>query len=472
MGHLKGVVVCICGDLRSDKDKNKTIREQFTDENIKNWLKYRGGKLVEEVNKTTTHLLCSRSAFKNKDPMVQSARKRGCYIVTYEWLADTIQLHDYHDKKKAPPNLYHPRRARDGDAISNLYTGKKKRKTAKQAPVGALETAARDGDDETKAEKGIAETEIKHSTIPEETDPPNVSEALEKESKKVVDDKKKAGILANKASSKAAGKAAGKASTKPKNKEPPVDLSLYSVCKDEPGLHSIEVSKPGLRLILELFESKSEPKKFLFGARKYKTKDPGFCARCFPSSVPGSKKHEFKQFRLFFWQCTGVHWHQRNSVPSKGPFYYQSPALPEKTTISTGHKETSSQLGGTKKRQSMGFEAFSREHCDHKTSMKRKRCYSEELTPARALKGYLICVAFSGAFAFNRVVGETTTEPGGTTRDSTRTTSRFVMENIPSTMARSYVDGCMGSGESILMINEVHVELLGMAIARHQSATQ
>lgn len=248
--------------------------------------------------------------------------------------------------------------------------------------MGALETAARDGDDETKAEKGIAETEIKHSTIPEETDPPNVSEALDKESKKVVDDKKKAGILANKASSKAAGKA----STKPKNKEPPVDLSFYSVCKDEPGLHSIEVSKPGLRLILELFESKSEPKKFLFGARKYKTKDPGFCARCFPSSVPGSKKHEFKQFRLFFWQCTGVHWHQRNSVPSKGPFYYQSPALPEKTTISTGHKETSSQLGGTKERKSMGFEAFSREHCDHKTSMKRKRCYSEELPPARALK--------------------------------------------------------------------------------------
>ncbi|KAK2604856.1 hypothetical protein N8I77_007752 [Diaporthe amygdali] len=383
MGHLEGVVVCICGDLRSDKDKNKTIREQFTDENIKNWLKYCGGKLVEEVDKTTTHLLCSRSAFKNRNPKVRSARKRGCHIVTYEWLADTIQLADYHKNKKAPPNLYHPGRPRDGDAISNLYrTGKKKRKTAQQAPERALETAAKDGDDETKAEEETAETEIKHSTVPEVTDPPKVSEALEKESKKVVDDKKKASILANKASSKAAGKA----STKSKNKDPPIDLSLYSVCKDEPGLHSIEVSKPGLRLILELFESKSEPKKFLFGARKYKTKDPGFCARCFPSSVPGSKKHEFKQFRLFFWQCTGVHWHQRNSVLSKGPFYYQSPALPEKTTVSTGHKKTSSQLGGTKEPKSMGFESVPLEHCGHKTSMKRKRCYSEELPPGRALK--------------------------------------------------------------------------------------
>lgn len=64
--HLDGVVVCISGDPRFDKDENKHIRNQFTEENVSRWLKYRGGKLVEEVTKTTTHLICSRAAYKEK----------------------------------------------------------------------------------------------------------------------------------------------------------------------------------------------------------------------------------------------------------------------------------------------------------------------------------------------------------------------------------------------------------------------
>lgn len=64
--HLDGVVVCISGDPRFDKDDNQHIRDQFTDENVSSWLKYRGGRLVEEVTKATTHLICSRAAYSKK----------------------------------------------------------------------------------------------------------------------------------------------------------------------------------------------------------------------------------------------------------------------------------------------------------------------------------------------------------------------------------------------------------------------
>lgn len=65
--QLAGVVVCVSGDPTWDKDKNQHIREQFTDENVSRWLKYRGGRLVEEVTEATTHLVCSKKAYAAKN---------------------------------------------------------------------------------------------------------------------------------------------------------------------------------------------------------------------------------------------------------------------------------------------------------------------------------------------------------------------------------------------------------------------
>jgi hypothetical protein len=64
--QLAGIVVCITGDPTFDEDDNKHIREQFTDENVSRWLKYRGGRLDEEVTDATTHLICSRKAYNTR----------------------------------------------------------------------------------------------------------------------------------------------------------------------------------------------------------------------------------------------------------------------------------------------------------------------------------------------------------------------------------------------------------------------
>ncbi|KAI3398487.1 hypothetical protein diail_9169 [Diaporthe ilicicola] len=393
--HLEGVVVCISGDPRDDKDKNPTIRQQFTDENVSNWLRYRGGSLVEEVNEATTHLICSRAAFSNKkNPKVKSARKHGCHIVTYEWLTDTIQLWDY-QKRNAPPDLYHPGEPRDGNAISDLYykKEKKKRKASEQVPLGTVNSTTMDGDDGggASAAEPTVGTGMEGQKIIGDKGLPSASASDKKQIEMAFDDKDKASIPANKERSKLPGKP--KTCAESRTEDPAVDLNLFVVSRGKTGLYSIEVSKPGKlespqgsRWMLELFESEAEPKKYLFRAREYMTEGSGICRSYFPSKAPGDKKNELAEFRNFFQQRTGVDWHQRDEVPSTGPFYYQPPGALAKAIGSTSHKDGFDQLEGSKGRSSTSSGVVFRKPCDRKISLRRKRSCSEGECHARACK--------------------------------------------------------------------------------------
>lgn len=334
---------------------------------------------------------------------VKAARKNRCKIVTYEWLTDTFQLLDYHNKKKAPTSLYHPGKPRDGDAISNLFKiSETKAKSGKKkgSPAAADATAVKHDDDAQAAEEA-AETGMKHLTISEEgtsqksaeeKDSRKPSDSGEEKGTKVIDDTKEASTPVKKESGKPAGKPKKKA--KVKDQEPPVDLDLYDICKSEAGLLQIELWKPdehgnerGSLRVLELWESKSEPKTYLFGFKKYPTADPSTCIRRFPSKVPGDKKHELWEFTSSFWDHTGVHWHHRDSRPSKGPYYYLSSAAPGKTAASSGHKNESSEHGREKEQNQTSSVAVPREQRDgdRETSSKRKSGFSEE-RPAKAFK--------------------------------------------------------------------------------------
>lgn len=243
-------------------------------------------------------------------------------------------------------------------------------------------------DDDAQAAEEVAETGMKQLAISEEKDsqksseeeePPKPSEVGEEKGTKVVDGKKGASTSVSKESGKPTKKP--EKSAKSKDEEPPVDLSLYVICKDESGLHQIEVWKPdrlgkalGRRLVLELFESKSEPKTYLFGARKDLPPDPSTCTRHFPSEAPGEKEHEFKQYKSWFRQCTGVRWQRRGSMPSKGPWYYRSPVVPGKKVGSASHKNKSKELGGENGQTTTHVAA----HRDRENSLKRKKSFSEE----------------------------------------------------------------------------------------------
>ncbi|ROW13070.1 hypothetical protein VPNG_05943 [Cytospora leucostoma] len=144
--HLHGVVVCIAGDLPTEAGS-----PQWTDENIKGWLEPRGGKFVDEMDESVTHLLCSKKAFQANSKKVRYARRKECEIVTYEWLDDTILLYDQL-KRKAPPSLYHPGEDRPEKEILALYT--KKPRAIEKAPVTTdISGPLKEKDQETVAKK-------------------------------------------------------------------------------------------------------------------------------------------------------------------------------------------------------------------------------------------------------------------------------------------------------------------------------
>lgn len=303
--------------------------------------------------------------------------------------------------RKAPPSLYHPGNPRDGDAIAEIFKpSEKKVKAAKKkvAPAEADSTAA-EGDDNVGATDETAETGMKRLTISEEESPPKASgdEELPKSSEagvgngtEVTGDTKLGSTAVNKESGKPTGKL-GK-SARSKDQEPPVDLNLYVICKYESGLHQVELCKPGTdgntrgsRWILELYESKSIPRTYLFGATKYPTPGSSTCIRHFPGKAPGEKEREFERYKSFFRKCTGVEWHQRDSMPSTGPYYYPSPAVTGKKIGSASHENKSNELEGEKSRDPMSHVADARHHHQPETS-KRKSSVSEEERPAKVLK--------------------------------------------------------------------------------------
>lgn len=256
-------------------------------------------------------------------------------------------------------------------------------------------------DDDARAAEEVAETGMKHLAISEEKDsqngteekdPQKVSEAAEGKATKGTADVKGASTPVSKESGKPTGKP-GK-SAKLRDQEPPVDLSLYATCKDESGLRQIEIWKPdkhgnarGTRWVLELYESKAEPRTYLFGARKYPKPGSSACIRNFPSKAPGDKKHELRELKRFFWIYTGVLWRQRDSLPGEGPYYYLSSAAPEKTVGSAGHKNGPNELEARDEQKSTSSVTVPHEHGDRddKTSVKRRSSFSDE-RPAKAFK--------------------------------------------------------------------------------------
>ncbi|POS73450.1 hypothetical protein DHEL01_v208152 [Diaporthe helianthi] len=370
--QLAGVVVCITGNPTCDEDENKHIREQFTDENVSRWLKYRSGKLVEEVTKATTHLVCSRKEYMKRatNDKMNAARKLGCHIVTYEWLTDTLQLLDCH-KRKAPPGLYHPGKARDGEAISAVFRkSEKKFRPSKQKALTAMESTSVSGEDDARA-GGASKHGPKHSARRGEESTQNSSEKKgqlgssglkDSEVIKLIDGIKRPGNPADSKSDKPAGMP--KDGAKAENHEPHIDLSRFSIYRDETGPYQVEVFNQGHRHILELYESKSTPKKYLFSIRVYQKSGSSKCDRRFPSKTPRDKDHELERFRSRFWRMSGKRWRQRDSNPNNEKLgKYKKESHPASSPV-VPHRQR---------------------QVDLKTSFKRKSSFSDN-RPAKELK--------------------------------------------------------------------------------------
>ncbi|KAK3374963.1 hypothetical protein B0H63DRAFT_526253 [Podospora didyma] len=76
---------------------------QWLVDNIARWVGLRGGKFIQQMDESVTHLVCSKVEFKKKGAKVKAALGRGktCYIVTVDWLEDSM-----HAKRKLSEENY------------------------------------------------------------------------------------------------------------------------------------------------------------------------------------------------------------------------------------------------------------------------------------------------------------------------------------------------------------------------------
>lgn len=326
---------------------------------------------------------------------VKAARKLGCHIVTYEWLTDTLQLLDYH-KRKAPPELYHPRDVRDGEAISALFRKtEKKCRPVKEKSRTATESTAMSGEDEARAGEAAEDGPNRLATSEEERiqrksekkEPPKPSYFGERKVSKAVDDTKRLGNPVSNKSDKAARKPED--GVKHEKIEPSVDLSRFIIYRDDIGPYQTEVFYKGRRHVLELYESRSAPKTYLFSSGVYPKPASSKCIRHFPSKTPRDKERELRKFKSYFWRMTEKRWRQPESNLSNGSSPGCQPRPVPKTTFgSANYKKNSDGLEKFKKEghpeKSLVIPREQRQ-VDLKTSFKRKSSFSET-RPAKELK--------------------------------------------------------------------------------------
>lgn len=78
MGVLNGLTIAVAGTLDYDNTQ------------IKKWVEANGGRYAPSVSKHTTHLLASKAAWKDASDEVQKAVKHQAWVVTYDWLEDSL----------------------------------------------------------------------------------------------------------------------------------------------------------------------------------------------------------------------------------------------------------------------------------------------------------------------------------------------------------------------------------------------
>ena len=78
MGVLNGLTIAVAGTLDYDNTQ------------IKKWVEANGGRYSPSVSKHITHLIASKAAWKDASDQVQQAVKHQAWVLTYDWLEDSL----------------------------------------------------------------------------------------------------------------------------------------------------------------------------------------------------------------------------------------------------------------------------------------------------------------------------------------------------------------------------------------------
>lgn len=78
MAVLKNLLIAVAGTLEHDATQ------------IKKWIDANGGRYSPNVRRGVTHLITGKDAWKQSSDAVQAANKLGVFVVTFEWLEDSL----------------------------------------------------------------------------------------------------------------------------------------------------------------------------------------------------------------------------------------------------------------------------------------------------------------------------------------------------------------------------------------------
>ncbi|KAJ4305563.1 hypothetical protein N0V90_001094 [Kalmusia sp. IMI 367209] len=81
MAPLKNLVISAAGDVGPRKGTDQ----------LKKWVENNGGRWTPRVGEGVTHLICSKDTYKKNSGPVQQAKKLGAFIVSFDWLEDSLQ---------------------------------------------------------------------------------------------------------------------------------------------------------------------------------------------------------------------------------------------------------------------------------------------------------------------------------------------------------------------------------------------
>lgn len=138
MGALTNLVIAVTGTLPADTSQ------------LKKWIEANGGRYSPHVHKGITHLITGKDAWKNATDPVQAATKAGAFIVSYDWLEDSLQK-----RRKLAERKY---------TWEYLWQERKKRKQMKRLGTLADTKKFEDGCEEARKATGTGTSKSRAAT--------------------------------------------------------------------------------------------------------------------------------------------------------------------------------------------------------------------------------------------------------------------------------------------------------------------
>ncbi|KAF1349363.1 hypothetical protein EJ07DRAFT_62218, partial [Lizonia empirigonia] len=138
MGALTNLLIAVTGTFPADTSQ------------LKKWIEANDGRYSPHVHKGVTHLITGKDAWKNATDPVQAAAKVGAFIVSYDWLEDSLQK-----RRKLAESKY---------TWEYLWQERKRRKQMKKLGTLADTKKFKDGCEEARKVTGTGTSKSRATT--------------------------------------------------------------------------------------------------------------------------------------------------------------------------------------------------------------------------------------------------------------------------------------------------------------------